>query len=129
MELDPGHWPGYGHHQEPGGSDGRYDPGEQSVGKGSTFTVELELRVQEREEDPGFWKQHGVSRMIVADDGRGKKSPLSAGENNVLTGKTVLIVDDIAVNRMVLVKILTMLVAVCKEAENGQIAVDKFEAS
>ena len=37
--------------------------------------------------------------------------------------------DDIAVNRMILVKILTANGAECETAENGQIAVDKFLAS
>ncbi|MDE5825914.1 MAG: response regulator, partial [Lachnospiraceae bacterium] len=39
-----------------------------NVGEGSTFTVELELRIQEREDDPHFWKDYNVLRMIVADD-------------------------------------------------------------
>jgi len=37
-------------------------------GEGSTFTVELDLRCQEKEADPGFWDNHSVKRMIVADD-------------------------------------------------------------
>ena len=41
---------------------------ESNVGEGSTFTVELELRIQEREDDPRFWTDHKVVRMIVADD-------------------------------------------------------------
>ncbi len=41
---------------------------ESELGKGSTFTVELELHIQDRENDPEFWKEHHVSRMIVADD-------------------------------------------------------------
>ena len=41
---------------------------ESQMGKGSVFTVELELRVQEQEEDPDFWKRYGIARMIVADD-------------------------------------------------------------
>lgn len=41
---------------------------ESVLEKGSTFTVELELYIQEQENDPAFWKSHGVSRMIVADD-------------------------------------------------------------
>ena len=41
---------------------------ESGLGKGSTFTVELELAVWEREDDPRFWADHGVSRMIVVDD-------------------------------------------------------------
>ncbi|MBD5552098.1 MAG: response regulator [Lachnospiraceae bacterium] len=44
---------------------------ESAPGKGSSFTVELELRIQERavqEEDAGFWEKYGLTRMIVADD-------------------------------------------------------------
>ncbi len=41
---------------------------ESQLGEGSTFTVELELRIQEKEDDPGFWNEHAVSRMIVTDD-------------------------------------------------------------
>ena len=42
---------------------------ESILGEGSTFTVELELRIQEKEEnDPEFWTEHKVAKMIVADD-------------------------------------------------------------
>ena len=41
---------------------------ESLLGEGSTFTVELELRIQEKEDDPEFWKEHKVVKMIVADD-------------------------------------------------------------
>lgn len=41
---------------------------ESKPGEGSTFIVELELRIQEQEEDPGFWSSHQVTRMIVVDD-------------------------------------------------------------
>ena len=41
---------------------------ESQLGVGTTFTVELELRIQEKEDDPKFWEEHGVSRMILADD-------------------------------------------------------------
>jgi len=41
---------------------------ESQLGGGSTFTVELELHIQEKEDDPGFWSEHKVARMIVADD-------------------------------------------------------------
>ena len=41
---------------------------ESQLGRGSTFTVELELRVAEKEKDPRFWENHGIRRMIVADD-------------------------------------------------------------
>lgn len=38
------------------------------LGKGSIFTVELELYIQEKENDPQFWEDHNIRRMIVADD-------------------------------------------------------------
>ncbi|MDE6589055.1 MAG: response regulator, partial [Oscillospiraceae bacterium] len=38
------------------------------LGRGSTFTVELEMRIQEKEDDPKFWDTHSVRKMIVADD-------------------------------------------------------------
>ena len=215
------------------------------LGEGSTFTVELELRIQEQEEDPKFWTDCGIKRMIVADDeesvcqsvvrlmsqaktgvevdyatsgeaafdklcaarqeerpydlilldwkmphmngletarlirerypedipvlvltaydwsdieqeamkagirhfmpkpffmstfrnviGRvmGESGSQKKADDNadVVRGKHILVVDDIEVNRIILVKILTTLGATCDTAGNGREAVDKFEAS
>ncbi len=57
--------------------------------------------------------------------------PVEPEESNadVVRGKRVLVVDDIDVNRIILLKILSTLGAVCDSANNGQEAVDKFEAS
>ena len=41
---------------------------ESRLGEGSTFFVELELRIQESEDDAGFWSDHKITRMIVVDD-------------------------------------------------------------
>jgi len=41
---------------------------QSKLGEGSTFTVELELRIQDRKDEPDFWARHRVARMIVADD-------------------------------------------------------------
>ena len=212
-------------------------------GEGSAFTVELELRIQEREDDPAFWDKHGIARMIVADDdedicldivrkmsgpgiatdyatsgakavemmrcareagkpydlmlldwkmpdldgletarlirknyphkipillftaydwGDIEKEALNVGiehflpkpffmsnfkdaiqrmmgmrktaasanmGKSVVDGKRIMVVDDIEVNRMILVKILTTLGAVCDTADDGKEAVEKFEAS
>ena len=209
-------------------------------GEGSVFTVELELRIQKREDDADFWKKHQISRMIVADDdedicrdivkkmaGSGvsadyatsgvqavemirsareagtpydlmlldwkmpglngletarliqknypgkipillftaydwadiEKEALEVGiehflpkpffmsnfkdaiqrmkgrpktgeeDKSIVAGKRIMVVDDIEVNRMILVKILTSLGAVCDTAEDGREAVEKFEAS
>ena len=215
------------------------------LGEGSTFTVELELRVQEQEEDPGFWEQHGILRMLAADDdedicrdiakkmagtgvmlhfatnGKQAVEMISAarragdpydlilldwrmhglnglevaqsirkkhaenapillftaydwgdireealavgidhflpkpffvssfkdtiqrmnkkkvslpranddGEEGIVAGKQIMVVDDIEVNRIIMTKILTELGAKCEIAVDGQEAVDKFQAS
>lgn len=41
---------------------------ESEVGKGSTFTVELPLRIPLAEQDEHFWEKHGVSRILLVDD-------------------------------------------------------------
>ncbi len=40
---------------------------ESGLGKGSTFTVELELFIEEEKDDPQFWTDHGITRIIVTD--------------------------------------------------------------
>jgi len=211
---------------------------ESKLGKGSTFTVELELHIREQEDDPKFWTGHSVGRMIVVDDeedvcrnvihamretgvvvdyatdgetaiqmmretreaGRpydlilldwkmpnldgletarlirknySAKIPIllltaydwseieqeareigvnhfmpkpffmstfkeaicrvagninkgEQAENSVVRGKRILVVDDIEVNRIILVKILSGLGATCDVAGNGQEALDAF---
>ena len=218
---------------------------DSTLGQGSTFTVELDLRIQDKADDVDFWKNHNVRRMIVADDDeevcrnvvkamartgvavdyatggqkaldameeareRGEpydlilldwkmpdldgletarlirkdysakipilffsaydwrdieqeaaeigvnhflpkpfflytfrkaiarvmdsgekkeQSSLSRGDS-VVSGRRFLVVDDVEVNRMILVKILRTLGADCDIAENGKAALDKFTAS
>ena len=60
----------------------------------------------------------GTQKAAVSDEGK-----------SVVEGRRIMVVDDIEVNRMILVKILSTLGAVCDTAENGQQAVEKFEAS
>lgn len=50
-------------------------------------------------------------------------------ESDLFQGKHILVVDDIEVNRIILVKILNPLGAVCDTAQNGREAVDKFMES
>lgn len=40
------------------------------VGKGSRFTVDLELRIPDHAIDKQFWRDHGISRMLVVDFGQ-----------------------------------------------------------
>ena len=41
---------------------------ESQKGKGSTFTVDLELPISEQTVDHDFWKKHGITRMLAVDD-------------------------------------------------------------
>ncbi len=41
---------------------------ESAVGQGSTFTVELPLRIPHEEQDEHFWEKRGVSRILLVDD-------------------------------------------------------------
>ena len=214
---------------------------ESELGRGSTFTVELELYIQKQEDDSQFWKTHKMARMIVADDdeevcrnivkimeqtgvavdystdggtairmmresreaGRpydlilldwkmpglngletarlirknysekvpillltaydwseieqeakeigvthfmpkpfflstfkdaiqrvmGSQKSAEDRRSDVVRGRHILVVDDIEVNRIILVKILGTLGASCDTAGNGQEAVEKFESS
>ncbi len=214
---------------------------ESELNGGSTFVVELELRIQEREDDPKFWNDYNITRMIVTDDDEEvcrnivktmtrtgveieyatdgetaiemmrsnreaghpydlilldwkmpglngletarlirknysdkipillltaydwseiEQEAMEIGVNhfmpkpffmstfkeairrvmgghkaadvlqpNSVQDKHILVVDDIVANRMILVKILSTLGATCDIADNGQEAVNKFEAS
>jgi len=214
---------------------------ESERGKGSIFTVELELFIQEQENDPEFWEEQGISRILVTDDDeaccegivraisqagvdaeyttdgqsavRLMREKLDAGQpydlllldwkmpgfdgletarliqkdyprkipillltacdwseveeealeagvsrflskpffmssfkeavrqvmdkrnlseeqqDNIVEGLHILVADDIEVNRIILVKILTSLGASCETAVNGQEALEKFEGS
>lgn len=41
---------------------------ESKQGEGSAFTVEMEFCTQDQEEDGNFWKDFGISQMLIVDD-------------------------------------------------------------
>ena len=82
--------------------------------EGSTFTVELDLRIQKK---------------AVRSGARKEKAAPGSVDGSVISGKHFLVVDDVEVNRLILVKILGTLGATCDIAENGKLALDKFAAS
>ena len=215
---------------------------ESKLGEGSTFTVEIEFQIQEKDVDPSFWTDHKLSKLIVADDDEtvchhivktmskvgvitdyatnghtavqmmrehreagqpydmilldwkmptldgietarlirknypdkipillltaydwsdieqeameigvdhfmpkpfflstfkqavkrvmgSRQGKPEENKTDVVRDKHILVVDDIEVNRIILVKILSSLGAICDSAANGQEAVDRFEAS
>jgi len=38
------------------------------LGEGTSFVVELELHIQERDDNPKFWSEHSLGKMLVVDD-------------------------------------------------------------
>ena len=64
-------------------------------------------------------------RRVMGEANKKKKEE----NDDVVRGKHILVVDDIEVNRIILVKILSTLGATCDTAGNGQEAVERFEAS
>ena len=67
-----------------------------------------------------------VIERVMGETGKKEKKDDNV---DVVRGKHILVVDDIEVNRIILVKILSTLGATCDTANNGQEAVDKFNAS
>ena len=103
--------------------------------KGSTFTVELELRIQEQEAME-IGVNHFMPKLFFMSTFkeairrvRGGLRKVEESQSDVVRGKRILVVDDIEANRIVLNKILGTLGADCDIATNGQEAVAKFEAS
>lgn len=41
---------------------------ESEKGKGSTFTVDLNLHISEQAIDQNFWRKHGITRLLAVDD-------------------------------------------------------------
>ena len=87
----------------------------------------MEIGIQYFMPKPFFMStfKNAVSRIM----GSANKKEEKDETGDVVRGKHILVVDDIEVNRIILVKILTTLGAVCDTAGNGQEAVDAFETS
>jgi len=82
---------------------------ESELGKGSTFTVQIPFRpISEPEQSPGAEKEVG---------------------NVSLDGLRILIVEDYELNAEILTELLSLEGVQCDYAENGKIALERFEAS
>lgn len=87
----------------------------------------VEIGVEHFLQKPFFMSsfKDAIQRMMGTEP---DKLP-SNNKKNVMEGKRVLVVEDIDVNQMVLVKLLSTLGAECDIAENGQEAVEKYVSS
>ncbi len=55
------------------------------INKGTTFIVDLELRIKEQDIDPDFWKKHNVTNLLVVDD----DEEICVGIKNIMAGTGV----------------------------------------
>ncbi len=90
---------------------------ESEKGKGSTFTVDLELQIGEQKADSVH--VHGQDSGTEAD----------GGEQGVLHGMHILVAEDNEINAEILGELLDMEGATCDICENGRLVVDTFEKS
>ncbi len=82
------------------------------LGKGSLFTVELELRILEQEKEPER------SEPQAADAG-----------SSLLKGRFFLVAEDNEINAEIFAALLDMEGASCEVAENGRLALERFCAA
>ena len=82
-------------------------------GKGSTFTVDLELSISER----------------AAEGGGARQEPAAGEEENVLRGMRILVAEDNEINAEILSELLDMRGATCDVREDGELAVEAFARS
>jgi len=58
---------------------------ESEPDRGSTFSIGLELRIEEQKVDPAFWEKHGVTKLLVVDD----EEEICTGIRTAMTGTGV----------------------------------------
>ena len=86
---------------------------ESELGKGTTFTVTLEFEILEK----------------TPDDGAKENGALADEDVSRLKGMKILVAEDNDMNWEVISELLSIYDISCERAENGQICVDKIEAS
>lgn len=85
---------------------------ESEKGKGSVFTVDLELQIGDQERKP---HQHPETEL--------------SDKQNILEGMHILVAEDNEINAEILTELLDMEGATCEIYENGRLAVDAFGRS
>ncbi len=85
---------------------------ESEKGKGSVFTVDLELQIGDQERKP---HQHPETDP--------------SNKQNILEGMHILVAEDNEINAEILTELLDMEGATCEIYENGRLAVDAFGRS
>ena len=86
---------------------------ESEIGKGSTFTVEIPF------DEPTIKERQSVTRSVAEVDHK----------NTDFAGKKVLLAEDNALNAEIAMELLQSIGLIVDLAENGAVAVQKFEQS
>ena len=89
----------------------------------------LEIGITHFLAKPFFMSSFKSAIVRIMEGRNAEKSRHAKKECSIVKDRHVLVVEDIDVNRLVLVKILTTRGAVCDVAVNGQEALEKFEQS
>ncbi|WP_405200549.1 response regulator [Christiangramia sp. LLG6405-1] len=87
---------------------------ESDLGKGSTFTFELQFEAETLETKPV--EPNATSKDIVLT-------------NDIMKDKNILIVEDNKINQMITRKILEKNKVICDVADNGTIAIEKVQSN
>lgn len=82
-----------------------------AIGKGTTFTIDLELRIPEES-------------VVVLDN-----TTTTSVEENILSGKHFLIAEDNEINAEIIIELLKLEGATCEIVSNGEKAVERFKSS
>ena len=91
---------------------------ESEKGKGSTFTVDLELQISRQQADSVPGKE---SKRTVQED--------ADSEQSILCGMNILVAEDNEINAEILGELLHIAGASCHFCENGKLVTEAFEKS
>jgi signal transduction histidine kinase/CheY-like chemotaxis protein len=91
---------------------------ESEKGKGSTFTVDLELQISRQQADSVPGKE---SKRTVQED--------ADSEQSILCGMNILVAEDNEINAEILGELLNIAGASCHFCENGKLVAEAFEKS
>ena len=99
-------------------------------GQGTTFTITLVMGDVDGAEKIVVEKYESINDNNAGYEESGNASGSAASENvSILKGKRILIAEDVEVNLEIMKMLLAMEGMESEEAENGKIAVQKFENS
>ena len=93
-------------------------------GVGSTFTVNVTLRCSERSDTDQIAEIRGHEFRQSID--RQQQKADSGGEKADLTGRRILLAEDMLINAEIMIELLEMMEIQVEHTENGRLTVERF---